>query len=82
MDGILLYDDTKNCFAVQQLIDGVITDESAVRELHCGECLMIQVKYDDWRATRMEKDGNDVWYLANVGRAASMIGHSVKILKK
>ena len=82
MDGILLYDDTQNRFAVQQLIDGVITDESPVRELHCGGCLTIQVKKGDWRETRMEKDSDDElhgWYFVDVGRAASLIGHSVRI---
>lgn len=83
MDGILLYDDTQNRFAVQQLIDGVITDESPVRELHCGDCLTIQVKQGDWRETSMEKDSDDElygWYFVDVGRAASLIGHSVRMV--
>lgn len=80
MDGILFYDDMQNRFAVQELIDGVITD-SSTRELHCGDCLTIRIK-GDWQSTRLETDGDDAlysWYFVGIGRAAPLIGHSVRI---
>lgn len=82
MNGILLFDNNQNRFVVQQLINGVITDDAPVRELHCRDCLTIRVKADDWRDTRMETDSDDElygWYFVGVGRAALLIGHSVEI---
>lgn len=78
MYAILLYDDTQHRFMAQELINGFITDESAVKDLHCGDCLT--VKTDDWRETRIEMDSDDElygWYFVGVGRAAPLIGHSV-----
>ncbi len=82
MDGILLYDDTQGRYIVQELVNGVITDESKTVDLHCGDCLTVQVKEDDWRDTRIEKDTEDDvfgWYFVKIGRVAPLIGHSVRI---
>lgn len=81
MTGMLLYDDRHDRFMVEELINDLLTDDSRVRDLHCGDCLTIAVKRDDWRETRIEKDLDDVfgWYFVGVGRAAPLIGHPVKI---
>ena len=82
MDGILLYDDTQNRFVVQPLVNGVIDDETPPTELHCGACLTLQVKQNEWHETRIENDSADElygWYFVGIGRAAQYIGHSVRI---
>lgn len=82
MDGILLYDDMQNRFVVQPLVNGVIDDETPPTELHCGACLTLQVKQNEWHETRIEMVNDDPvygWYFVDVGRAASLIGHSVRI---
>lgn len=75
MDGILLYDSAQNRFTVQNY-------ETSVRALHCGDCVTIQVKHD-WVGTRVEKDSDDDlygWYFVDVGRVASFVGYSVRVL--
>ena len=81
MTGILLFSDTVNRFIVQPLNEGGILDETKpVTELHCGDCLTIRVKQDDWRKTRIELVNNVPvfgWHFENVGPAAPLIGHTV-----
>ncbi len=80
MEAVLLYDNKR--FVAQELVDGYITDDSAIVELHCGDCLAIQVKKQKWIETRIEKDTDDDvygWYFTDVGRAAPLIGHTVRI---
>lgn len=82
MDGILLYDDTQGRYIVQELVNGTVTDESRTVDLHCGDCLTVRIKEDDWRDTRIEKDTEDDvfgWFFVNVGRVAPLVGHSVRI---
>ena len=80
MTGILLYDDTQNRFVVQPIEGGILDETKNVTELHCGDCLTIQVKRDDWRKTRIELVNDDPifgWHLIGIGRAAPLIGHTV-----
>ena len=80
MEAVLLYDNER--FVAQELVDGYITDDSAIVDLHCGDSLAIQVKLGDWRETSMEKDSDDElygWYFVDVGRAAPLVGHAVRI---
>lgn len=82
MNGIIIYDDTKGRYVIEELIDGFLAEESKVVDLHCGDCLSVLVKKDKWVDTRVEKDiDNDVfgWYFVNVGRIAPLIGHEARI---
>lgn len=82
MLGILLYDDSQKRFVIQELIDGVVIEESRTIDLHCGNTLSICVRQDDWQNTRIEKDSEDDlfgWYFVGLGRSAPLVGHSAKI---
>lgn len=82
MTGMILYDDMQKRYVVQELIDDIITDNSKVFDLHCGDCLSVQVKKGEWVNTRVEKDTDDDtfgWYFVGVGRIAPLVGHLAKI---
>ncbi len=81
MDGILLYNKEEGRFVVGELIDDVITEQSREISLHCGDTLTIKIK-GDWKETRIEHEGEDDifgWFFVGVGRAAQLVGHSVKL---
>lgn len=80
MDGILLYDEAKDRYIVQELIDHTITEDSRTVELHCGDSIQIMVRMDEWLDTRIEKNsGDDGWDFINVGRASLLLGRRVKV---
>ena len=82
MEGILLYDDTSGRYIVQEVIDSIITRESKIEDLHCGDTLQISVNMGVYLDTRIEKDLDDDifgWYFVGVDRAAALIGHRVRI---
>lgn len=75
IDGTLIYDDVSKRFVA-------LCDNDDTYEFHCGCTLQIK-NNREWQETRIEYDGSndDVfgWYFVGVGRAATYIGHSVKI---
>ena len=76
MDGILVYDD------VQLRFDVAAQNDVSYGGLHCGQLLTIQVQKGKWVDTRIEKDTDDEilrWHFVGVGKAAPLIGHSVKV---
>lgn len=83
MIGTLLYDSAAERFIVEALNDdGLIPNQAETVDLHCGNCLKVQVKADVWVDTRIEMNSDDSvygWYFVGVGRCASLIGHSVRL---
>lgn len=76
MDGILVYDD------VQQRFNVVAQNDVSYEGLHCGDILTIQVQKGKWVNSRIEKDTDDEilrWHFVGVGKAAPLIGYSVKV---
>ncbi len=82
MDGILLYDNAQCRFVVRELVEGVVTDDAAIIELHYGDRLAIRVKRGEWIDTHIEKgpdDSADSWYFTGIGRVLSFVGHRVRV---
>lgn len=82
MIGILLYDDTQHRFVIQEIKDGVVSEDSRSIDLHCGDTISVCIKLNHWQDTRIEKDSEDGlfgWYFVGVGRAAPLVGHRVKL---
>lgn len=82
MIGILLYDDVRRRFIVQEVIKNVITEDSRIVELDCGTQLAIRLAPDNWKDTRIEKDSEDDlygWYFVGLGRVAPLVGHTVML---
>lgn len=87
MTGVLIYDDVIERFVVEPLTGGgdsgwaVIDPAATTVELHCGDCLSIQMKDGGWQETRIEsnEDGWYGWYFVRLGKAAQFIGHNVRM---
>ncbi len=44
MKGIILYDNKKGRYIVEELINDALTNNSRIIDLHCGGCLSLYVK--------------------------------------
>lgn len=81
MTGLLEYNSETGRFVVEELENDIIVENGTVIDLHCGNCLTVK-KQGEWFETRIEKDSDDDifgWYFVGVGRAAPLIGHTVRI---
>ena len=89
MTGLVLYDDTKSCFVVQEVTGNLILDDSTAFDLQAGDSLSVLIKGKDglnccgkWVNTCVEKKYPDDifgWYFVGIGQIAPFVGHKVII---